>query len=180
MMTKRKRSAKAFAFWKEYIEGCGALELLRNDALGGVFDPAVSRAGKFLGLDAAKPDDAALMLRILAYQLFPTEKKPKGRPQDTKKWNSNRLFLLGLHRVKIAEMQPGINDTIAATRIMAEYKKEYRDTTVEMIRQRLSLARLVFETAMAGFRAFEKEKASGNTSARADQFTAILTGRETV
>ena len=102
VMAKNKYSAERFASWREIIRKTGVDEILGNDALRReVFDPPLSTAGKLLGLDAAKPDDAALMLRILAYTLFPPKQKPSGRPKYTKKWNSLKLLDLGFDRKEV-------------------------------------------------------------------------------
>jgi hypothetical protein len=103
----------------------------------------LSKAEEFFGLDATRPIDAALLLRILADAVFSTE--TRGRPPGSQKWNRERLYWLGLHRSMVEHGQPGIKDAAAAAKIMARYKQQYKDTTREMIRQRLPQARRVVE-----------------------------------
>jgi len=148
-MAKNKYSAERFASWREIIRKTGVDEMLGNDALRReVFDPPLSTAGKLLGLDAAKPGDAALMLRLLAYTLFPPKQKRSGRPKNTKKWGSLKLLDLAFHRKEVARDLPWLSDKKATVEIKKRHPERYRDTTPEQMRQMMRAARSSFDQFM--------------------------------
>jgi hypothetical protein len=119
----------------EAVENAFASLYLTRD---GTDHMMVQKAAKFFDLDEKNPAHRALLLHILADAVFwPTS---KGRPKGTKRWNTERLFLLGTRaRVKKRHGSPSGNST--AQQLKSDFKDDYRQDSAETIRQRLSLAR---------------------------------------
>ena len=119
----------------EAVENGFASLYLKRD---GTDHMTVQKAAKFFDLDEKNPAHRALLLHILADAVFwPTS---KGRPKGTKRWNTERLFLLG-NRARVKKRDGSPSGNSIAQQLKSDFKDDYRQDSAETIRQRLALAR---------------------------------------
>jgi len=106
--------------------------------------PQLEKAATFFGLDLRIPAQRELLLVILADVLFFESKK--GRPSGQKgKWDRLTLIQLAVDCNKVKEDIPRISDRKAAGLIKDRFRERYKHVSVEMIRQKLKIARVWLE-----------------------------------
>jgi hypothetical protein len=103
--------------------------------------PMLSEAAKYFDLDPTKAADATILLHILADVIFKPARAPN-RPGGSRKWDVQRLFRLGVHRMLVEREAPHISDRKAGAAIKQRFPKCYQHDDDRTIRQRLPAARL--------------------------------------
>jgi hypothetical protein len=102
---------------------------------------ALLRAAKEFDLDPDSELDRKLLLYVLADVAF----GKVGRPRGLLKWDVVALVQLGEDCRRIERDFPKIKGARLAAKIKDLYPEVYRDTSVEMIRQKLGEARIAEE-----------------------------------
>jgi hypothetical protein len=92
-------------------------------------------AAKFFGLDQENPAHQVLMLHILAGVVFWRE--PKGRPKGAAKWNTDKLFVLGVRAQVLRKQMGNLKGEDVAKKLKENFSDDYRYESIEAIRQRL-------------------------------------------
>jgi hypothetical protein len=109
--------------------------------------PALLSAERQFNLDLANPMERAVLLRVLADLLF--DRRKRGRPLYSKKWTGYRLYQLARDCEEVKKDRPKLSDARAAAAIKKRYPERYKDTSSEMMRQRLPEARWYHEENLA-------------------------------
>jgi hypothetical protein len=99
------------------------------------------RAAKYFGLDPADPTDSKVLLRLLAYVVFPKPKK-QGRKKGGNKWNVERFVTLGsrLHDLE-TKARRRFSDSAAAKELLKLYPEYGSNRQWLTLRQWLPEAR---------------------------------------
>jgi hypothetical protein len=118
-------------------------------------------AEDFFDLDASKPDEARMLLLMLADVIFRARKK--GRREKSRGWDRKRLYQLGSHRNELEKAKPGISDSAAAAEIKNRFS-EYRHVQIETLRQRMARAKDVFRIVNELEPEFEKGGAAAHAA----------------
>jgi hypothetical protein len=112
--------------------------------------PELSEAFGYFGLNPTVSGHREILLILLATEIF--RNRNVGRTKGSRggrRWNEPRLLELAEHYGAVVRDHPKLSDVKAAREIRRRFKKVYRDTTDEVVRQRLPEARRFYAEVFA-------------------------------
>jgi hypothetical protein len=109
---------------------------------------ALEKVFENLGLDPKQPEHWDRLRETIVTSEFFGQPPTVGRPKGTKKWDFDRLFVLGAHLYQIELDYPNARDTQLAVQIQRRWPDDYKRENTDTFRKRLPMARRNFKSLM--------------------------------